>query len=574
MKSTKLLSPAKALVSSVIVWFRCDLRLADNPALTAAIESGHKIVPLYIWAPDTEGPFGATGTASEVWLADSLLDLSESLEKLGSTLIIRKGTGEQGYVEEISSVATALNCQSVYFNRRYEPNFKLCDSQLTSHLETLGIDTFTFCGSLLYEPSSVSLDGDKWHGHWGTLMPFFKACASLGVPRRPFLAPTAIESPVSDMRELSISISETGLANMPTRNGVKNDWAAPIRAAWNISEKSARDELKNYVREKLRFYEEKRSRTDVLFVSRLSPYIRWGQLSPHEFYWAVKDSGIPAEELKTFSRRLFWRDLAYYQLHTFPDMTHISIRKHYEEHSWSSDEDAFQAWKTGTTGFPMVDAGMRELYTVGWIHQGVRMVCAAFLTEFLNQHWRRGHDWFIHTLVDADVAINAMMWQNAGRSGIDQWNFLSSPESGSQDPTGSYVRTWCPELSKLKGKLIHRPWEASAQELAAAKVVLGENYPHRIITDLPSARQNTKSKVIEMRKQSMQFNDKMGYDLITLPRGSMVRVFTKEEYRLDSAGEMAVIHKRSRSDSGRGGGRGRGGRGERRKSRGGGKVIA
>ena len=567
MKTTKHLSPVKSIISTVIVWFRCDLRIADNPALTAAIASGHKIVPLYIWAPDTEGPFGASGTASEVWLADSLLDLSASLEKLGSTLIIRKGSGEKGYVEEISSVATALQCQSIYYNRRYEPNFKLCDYEVTKHLETLGIDTFSFCGSLLYEPSSVSLDSDKWHGHWGTLMPFFKACASLGPPRRPLPAPTEIKSPVSEMRALSISIPDTGLANMPIKNGVVNDWAAPIRASWRISEESARDELRKYVGEKLRFYEDKRSRTDVLFVSRLSPYIRWGQLSPQELYWAVKDSGIPSEELKTFSRRLFWRDLAYYQLDTFPDMTHISIRKHYEEHSWSSDEEAFEAWKTGNTGYPMVDAGMRELYSVGWIHQGVRMVCAAFLTEFLNQHWRRGHDWFIHTLVDADVAINAMMWQNAGRSGIDQWNFLSSPETGSQDPTGSYVRTWCPELSKLKGKLVHRPWEASAQELGAAGIVLGGNYPHRIIVDLPSARQNTKTKVIEMRKQSMRYNDKMGYDLITLPRGNMVRVFTKEEYRLDSTGEIAVIQKRPRSDSGRG----RGGKAERRKSSGRGK---
>ena len=144
---------------------------------------------------------------------------------------------------------------------------------------------------------------------------------------------------------------------------------------------------------------------------------------------------------------------------------------------------------------------------------------------------------------------------------------MSSPETGSQDPTGSYVRTWCPELSKLKGKLVHRPWEASAQELGAAGIVLGENYPHRIIVDLPSARQNTKTKVIEMRKQSMRYNDKMGYDLITLPRGNMVRVFTKEEYRLDSTGEIAVIQKRPRSDSGRG----RGGKAERRKSSGRGK---
>ena len=573
--------------STAIVWFRCDFRVADNPSLLAAIESGHKVVPVYIWAPDSEGPYGAAGAASEVWLYESLKDLSNSLQKLGSTLIIRKGTGPSGYLDELTSIAKALNTKSVYFNRRYEPNFKDIDADVTTRLRGAGIDTHSFCGSLLYEPFSVSLASDKWHGHWGTLMPFFKACASLGPPRKPLPAPRNINSPSSsELQLLSISIDDTGLAAMPVKYGTGdvNDWAAPIREAWAIGEDKAQKELRTYVREKLQHYEEKRSRTDVLFVSRLSPYIRWGQLSPQMLYWAVKESGIPPEEVKTFSRRLFWRDLAYYQLHTFPDMTHVSIRKHYEDHEWSKDESEYNAWKSGTTGFPMVDAGMRELYSTGWMHQSVRMVCAAFLTEFLNQHWRKGHDWFAHTLVDADVAINAMMWQNAGRSGIDQWNFLSSPESGSQDPTGAYVRKWCPELKGLPNKVIHKPWSLSEKELAVYGVVLGVpgvsgNYPNRIVTALTEAREDTKNKVVEMRKRSMKFNDAMGYDLIKLPEGGLVRVFTKEEYRLDKNGDMAVINKRPRSGGRGGGGRGGGGSsdrkggrgGERRSGRGGGK---
>ena len=545
----------KAVDSTVIVWFRSDFRLCDNPSLKAAIESGRRIVPVYIWAPDCEGPFGAAGTASEVWLAESLKDLSASLEELGSTLVIRKGTGSSGYIDELLYVAKASKSVAVYFNRRYEPNFEATDIDVTQKLRTEEIESFSFCGSLLYEPAAVSLASDKWHGHWGTLMPFFKACAANGPPRRPLEGPHSINSPPSsELRPLSMSIQDTGLAIMPRTKGILNDWAAPIRGAWSIGERSAQKELQKYVREKLKYYEEKRSRTDVLFVSRLSPYLKWGQLSPQMLYWAVKDSPIDPAELKTFSRRLFWRDLAYYQLYTFPDMTHISIRKHYEDHEWSSDDAAFDAWKLGKTGYPMVDAGMRELYTVGWIHQNVRMVCAAFLTEFLNQHWRRGHDWFLHTLVDADVAINAMMWQNAGRSGIDQWNFLSSPESGSQDPTGSYVRKWCPELSKLSTKLIHKPWVATAKELRDAGVLLGAegNYPDRILTGLPAAREETKQKVIEMRKRSLQYNDANGYDLVKLPEGNYVRVFTKEEFRLDSKGDVAVINRRPRSDGGRG----------------------
>jgi deoxyribodipyrimidine photo-lyase len=528
MKSVTKMAARNIPGSTVIVWFRCDFRVADNPALKAAIESGLKVIPLYIWAPDSEGQFGVSGTASEVWLAESLKDLSASLEKLGSTLIIRKGKGLLGYFEEILVIAKAFGSQAIYFNRRYEPNFKEIDADITKRLGTIAIESFSFCGSLLYEPTSVSLDSDKWHGHWGTLMPFFKACAALGPPPRPSAPPMSINSPsVTELLPYTLCVTNTGLAKMPVIKGNFNDWGAPIREAWPISEEAAQNELRKYVNEKLAFYEEKRSRTDTLFVSRLSPYLRWGQLSPQTLYWAVKGSGIPTEKLKTFSRRLFWRDLAYYQLHTFPDMTSMSIRKHYEDHSWSTNDAAFESWKTGTTGFPMVDAGMRELYTVGWIHQSVRMVCAGFLTEYLNQHWRRGHDWFIHTLVDADVAINAMMWQNAGRSGIDQWNFLSSPESGSQDPTGAYVRKWCPELRKLSNKLLHMPWKASISELASTGVVLGSNYPHRILVDLSASRQDTKMKVIEMRKNSMRFNDHYGYDLITLPHGGKVRVFTK-----------------------------------------------
>ena len=536
--------------SSVIVWFRCDLRLADNPALNAAVQSGLNIIPLYIWAPDTEGPFGSAGTASEVWLADSLKDLSKSLERLGSTLIIRRGNGEKGYLEEILSVAEAFQCRAVYSNRRYEPHFKIIDGHIEKHLGKVGIESLSFNGSLLYEPTSISLDSDKWHGHWGTLMPFFKACQTLGPPARETSPPLRIKSlPRAAMAPYSLSVEGAGLAKMPVVNGRINDWAAPIRSAWLIGEEHAQNELRKYIRDKLRYYEDKRSRTDVLYVSRLSPYIRWGQLSPHALYWAVKDSGIPIAEVKTFARRLFWRDLAYFHLYAFPDMTHVSIRKHYEGHKWSSSDSDFEAWKTGNTGYPMVDAGMRELYTTGWMHQNVRMVCASFLTEYLNQHWRRGHDWFIHTLVDADVAINAMMWQNAGRSGVDQWNFLSSPESGSQDPSGSYTRTWCPELANLTGKSIHKPWEISSKELLADGVVLGQTYPIRIVTNLTKARAETKAYVIEMRQRSMQFNDPMGYDLITLPSGAKTRVFTKEEYRLDRSGNIAVVHKRPRIEN-------------------------
>ena len=189
-------------------------------------------------------------------------------------------------------------------------------------------------------------------------------------------------------------------------------------------------------------------------------HVRRCQLAPRRLYHAVRDRGLPPDETKTFGRRLHWRDLASYQLAAFPEMTHKPIRAHYESHEWSDDRAALRAWQTGRTGYPMVDAGMRCLYATGWMHQSVRMVCAAFLVEYLGISWVEGARWFHDTLVDADVAINSMMWQNAGRSGIDQWNFVPSPVSGSQDASGHYCRRWCPELAALPTKHIHTPWKA------------------------------------------------------------------------------------------------------------------
>jgi deoxyribodipyrimidine photo-lyase len=247
------------------------------------------------------------------------------------------------------------------------------------------------------------------------------------------------------------------------------------------------------------------------------------------------------EEKKTFARRLIWRDLAYFHLYCFPLMRERSIREHYEKTEWVSDVEErsrLEAWKKGMTGYPIVDAGMRELYATGWMTQSVRMVVASFLTEYLRINWTKGADWFHYTLVDADSAINPMMWQNAGRSGIDQWNFVLSPENASQDPSGSYTRKWVPELKGLQKQYIHRPWQASQEELKKAGVVLGESYPHRIVEDLKAERAKSVESVLAMRRDSQRQNDDRGYDIITLPSGDESVVFTRKGYRLDRTGQV------------------------------------
>merc|ERR1711871_516864 len=268
------------------------------------------------------------------------------------------------------------------------------------------------------------------------------------------------------------------------------DWGAKILESFDIGEHAAMRHMKGYVQTGLKHYEQKRNRADIDgVVSKLSPHLHFGELSVRALYWAIEDAkanGLPREKAKTFERRLFWRDLAYFQLHVFKRMTHEPIRAHYADQDWREDPGGslLAAWQRGRTGYPMGDAGMRELWHTGWMHQNVRMITASFLTEYMGMNWVEGERWYAGTLVDADCAINAMMWQNAGRSGIDQWNFLMSPENGSQDPTGDYVRKWIPELAALPTNVIHRPWTAHKSVLREAGVELGRSYPHWVITDL------------------------------------------------------------------------------------------
>merc|ERR1712238_557120 len=331
-----------------------------------------------------------------------------------------------------------------------------------------------------------------------------------------------------------------GLFDMKTIAGLKK-WDLPILNKFQMSEEIARKNLNSFFDKGFLRYETDRSRADLEgATSMLSTHLRIGTLSPHYLYYKTADSALSYDKKKTFSRRLFWRELAYFQLYCFPRMREECIRAHYENVEWVSgaEEDRrFNAWKKGKTGYPLVDAGMRELYATGWMTQSVRMVVASFLTEYLRVNWVKGCEWFHYTLVDADSAINAMMWQNAGRSGIDQWNFVMSPVAASQDETGSYTRKWVSELSKLKKPLLHKPWDASEEILKEAGVILGETYPYRIVTDLKGEKDISDNNVLAMRGKHQEFNDDRGYDLINIGDKKTV-VFTKKHFRIDREGSI------------------------------------
>ena len=467
---------------------------------------------------------------------------------------------------ELLLLARECGATAIRWHRCYEPEGARVDAVVEKAIREAGLQGGSVAGHLLYEPKGVSLPGGFHGGHWGTLMPFLKACERSGKPpARPAASPAKLCVPPKWPR--CSTLSELELANRPVREDGKLgwDWGASVMKHWIASEKEAVRRMHTFLSGPgLRSYESRRSRADIAdSVSTLSPYLRFGQLSVRQLYHAIRGTGMPREDIKTFSRRLHWRDLAAFQLSCFPEMAWKPIRAHYSSHGWSTDETALHAWQRGRTGYPIVDAGMRCLWATGWMHQSVRMVVASFLVEYLGISWVEGLHWFHDTLVDADLSINSMMWQNAGRSGIDQWNFVLSPETGSQDPTGEYVRRWIPELANLPNKHIHTPWKAPPAVLSAAGVELGVTYPERIVANLDDARSITVARLLKMRSEALEYNDAGGYDLVTLPDGKQTRVFTKQEFRLTGDGRPktsppASIYRGRGAGRGSKAGRGRG----------------
>eukprot|EP00438_Fugacium_kawagutii_P035469 Skav216650 [mRNA] locus=scaffold1255:271036:272979:+ [translate_table: standard] len=507
---------------TALMWFRVDLRIHDNPALLSASEH-ERLLPVYIYQEDVGG-------ASQVWLAESLQVLSQTLQDLGSDLILLKGDP----VAHLEALSMKFDIKALYFNRRYEPANEAMDRQVEERLQALGVAVRSFPSYLLYEPRSVSMTSGFHHGHWGTLLPFLRACQRLGEPRRPLAAVKHLPQMAEDTNNVGLSLDDLSLAAIKPKI---RDWRQPIREAWkDFSEEAALLRLSSFVDGRLGAYEKERGRADLEENpnSQLSPYLKWGQLSPHDVYWAVQDSDLSKAQVKTFLRRLSWRDLAYFHFLHFPRMEREPIRQPYASVEWRSDPGMLRRWQKGNTGFPLIDASMRELWSTGWCQQNIRMAAASFLIEYCNIDWVEGAKWYEDTLVDADVAINSMMWQNAGRSGIDQWNFTISPSGASQDPSGAYVRRWLPELRRLPNRYLHMPWEAPESVLDAAGVVLGSTYPHRCIADVAGARSESTQSVLEMRRsiQHSQWNDPEGYDVIELPDGKLTKVFTRREFRL------------------------------------------
>jgi deoxyribodipyrimidine photo-lyase len=462
-----------------IVWLRQDLRLADNPALQAACRRGGAVVPMFVWAPEEEGAW-PPGGASRWWLHDSLARLAEDFSGAGARLVIRQGSS----IAELQHVAEATGADAVYWNRRYEPAAVPRDREVEQALRSAGMQVESFNAALLHEPEAIR---NKAGRPFRVFTPFWRACLSTTEPAEALPAPPRLTALARQPESLPL----TALALEP-----KLGWTAGIRAAWNPGSAGARAELKRFLRDGLLDYTEGRNRPDLPGTSRLSPHLHFGEISPRQVWHAVKgfaeSQSIPAPVWRRwqFLTELGWREFAHHLLFHFPHTPEQPLRPDFARFPWRKSAAWLRAWQRGQTGYPFVDAGMRELWATGWMHNRVRMVAASFLVKNLLLPWQEGARWFWDTLVDADLANNTLGWQWTAGCGADAAPFfrIFNPVSQGEkfDPEGAYVRRWVPELARLPGACIHHPWQAPPAALAAAGIELGRTYPRPIISHLVS----------------------------------------------------------------------------------------
>jgi len=455
-----------------LIWFRQDLRLADNPALAAALKRAKAIIPFFIWAPDEEADWPA-GSASKWWLHQSLAALDNELETAGSRLVIRSGPT----LEVLRQLIRETGATSVFWNRRYEPAIIARDKQIKNTLREAGIETESFNAALLHEPWTIQNKAGK---PFQVFTPFWRHCLTQPDPQPPISKPKRIPSPAK--WPSSLELSELELEP-------RLSWAEGMRTAWNPGSAGATEQLKRFVKTAFANYSEERDRPDHSGTSRLSPHLHFGEISPVQIWHALR-TGSPvsgtAWRKSQFLAEVGWREFAHHLLYHFPHTTTEPLRSEFKNFPWHKNQRWLRSWQKGKTGVPLVDAGMRELWTTGWMHNRVRMVAASFLVKNLLIPWQEGARWFWDTLVDADLAQNTLGWQWTAGSGADAAPYfrIFNPVSQGQkfDPDGDYVRKWVPELGKLPANWIHQPWMAPEGVLSKAEVTLDHDYPSPIVS--------------------------------------------------------------------------------------------
>ncbi|MFO8098824.1 MAG: deoxyribodipyrimidine photo-lyase [Salinibacter sp.] len=456
---------------TTLVWLRHSLRLRDHPALVHAAEQG-AVVPVFVWAPEEEGDW-PPGPAAQWWLHHALQDLDQRLRARGSRLILRTGPT----IDALRDCLDATGADRVVWNRRYEPPLARRDEEVQAALDKQGIETQAFESQILHDPTAVeTTSGGPYHVY----TPFWKKVRkeSLLDTRPPLDIP---DLPAPDAWPASEPVDALDLQPEADRaGGLQEAWAPTIDAA--------HDRLDYTLKHILGDYGTARDRPDMDGTSRLSPYLHHGQLSPRQVWHRVvtwADDTGRHDDAEPFLREIVFREFSYHWLYHYPDTPTETYRDKFRAFPWRDDAEALARWKRGQTGYPIVDAGMRQLKETGWMHNRVRMIVASFLTKDLMLHWRHGARWFWTMLVDADLADNTFNWQWTAGCGADAQPFfrIFNPVSQSErhDPNGAYIRRYVPELADLPDDAIHAPWEESDARLRALGVSLGETYPRPIV---------------------------------------------------------------------------------------------
>ena len=470
-----------------IYWIRKDLRIHDNPALVASIENG-VVLPIYI-LDDTNPGEHKLGSASRIWLHQSLEKLNQ---KFDNSLKFFKGNP----IDILANICKTEKICKIFWNRVYEPWSIQRDKKIKDTLKTHGIDVSSFNSSLLWEPWEVlKNDGTPYR----VFTPYYRrGCLSAKEPRLPINTPNEIKY-YELKKTISIDISNFDL--LP-----KHNWKDKIIKKWKIGEDAARERLEEFVHNELDGYKDGRNFPNRKNVSRLSPHLHWGEISPNTIWhrvWNLQELNTNKfQDTDTFLSEMGWREFSYYLLFYFPDLPRKNLQTKFDKFSWDNNTSFLEAWKYGQTGYPIVDAGMRELWSTGYMHNRLRMIVGSFLVKNLLLHWHEGEKWFWDCLVDADLASNSAGWQWIAGCGADAAPYFRIFNPITQglkfDPDGHYIRKFVPEISQLPNKYLFNPWEAPSDVLKKANINLGENYPKPIV-DIKISRERALSAFAKLK---------------------------------------------------------------------------
>jgi deoxyribodipyrimidine photo-lyase len=476
------------VIPPVIVWFRRNLRLADNLALRAAVATSRPILPVYVHDENE------AGRASNWWLHHSLERLAHDLKARGAPLLFLQGSA----AAELPRLAVCSGAELLYFAREYSARARAEEKAIG---DFAGFELRMFDDYYLYAPGTVLTSGKA---PFRVFTPFWKACRNLDEPARPLPAPDEVRACDDGLlrkirRELPVrTLAEFDL--LPK----SPDWAGGLRETWRPGETGGLGRLDGFI-DDIGHYAEERDRPDLDYTSRLSPHLHFGEVSARQVWHAVNDAAQAAGASRgaaAFLRQLFWREFSGHLLYLYPEMPAVPLKGEFERFPWLMDDEHLRAWQRGCTGYPIVDAGMRELWATGWMHNRVRLIVASFLVKNLLIPWQQGARWFLDTLVDADLANNSASWQWVAGCGTDAapyFRIFNPTLQGRKfDPKGRYIRRWVPEIASLSDDELYEPWRADGLTKKLANVSPGDDYPLPIV-DLARSRERALVAYQQMR---------------------------------------------------------------------------